>query len=463
MIRGRSIRLRMMLLFCAVVAVLLVLSYTGFYLMFERVVRDQLDRRLKETGGPIIADLIADPEEKDIDALNINDEYFEVIDTSGRVLQRSENLNSDLPLSSWPRVMSDPAFETVGTHATGEIRTVLIPFHIEDEVWLLVVGASTRDVQSALATLRHFAFILFPASLLLTAAISGVFATRSLRPVAQLTRQASQMIQQLSHSEPPASASIPDDRGNDELQLLAMTFNQLFARLDAVVGQLRQFVSDASHELRTPLSVLLGETELLLARQRSATEYETAARIMDSELRKLSRIVDGLFTLSMADAGQLRLAAEHLYLEEVLEEACRLAAPLANQKHIRIERKLQHDVLICGDAAFLRQLFLIFIDNAIKYSPPNTRLHVTLTVSEDVHIRFHDQGIGIAKEHVDRIFERFFRVGQAGPAESQSGGLGLSIAQAIVQAHHGSIQCESQPGIGSVFTIRLPLTLPASG
>ena len=201
--------------------------------------------------------------------------------------------------------------------------------------------------------------------------------------------------------------------------------------------------------------MLHGETEVLLTRPRSVAEYEAAARVMDSELKKLTRIVDGLFTLSMADAGQLRIAPEPLYLEEVLEESCGLAAPLANHKNIRIERELQHDVLFNGDATFLRQLFLIFLDNAIKYSASSTAVRVTLTKQDDVRIRFQDQGIGIANRDLQRIFERFFRA--APSSETQSGGLGLSIAQAIVQAHHGTIECESTPGVGSVFTIRLPI------
>jgi signal transduction histidine kinase len=202
--------------------------------------------------------------------------------------------------------------------------------------------------------------------------------------------------------------------------------------------------------------VLRGETELLLARKRTTEEYETAIRVLDAELKKLSHIVEGLFTLSMADAGQLRIAAEPLYLEEVLEETCTLAAPLANSKQIRIERELQPDVLFTGDAAFLRQLFFIFIDNAIKYSPAGTRLRVSLSADRDVRVQFHDQGIGISAEHQRRIFERFFRVSQTGSSDTQSGGLGLAIAQAIVGAHRGTIECESQPGVGSVFTCIFP-------
>ena len=398
----RSIRWRMFVLFCATAGALLAVCYAGFYLLFERVVREQLDRRLGEVAAPIIADLIVDPEDKDVDMLDIADEYFEVLDTSGAVLQRSKNLHVNLP------VAARPGFETVYLPGEGEIRLMVIPFQVGEETWLFVSGESTGDENAALATLRHFAIALLPASLLATAIVFGLYS------------------------------------------------NQLLARIEAVVGQLRQFVSDASHELRTPLAVLQGETELLLAKPRTTAEYETATRVMDSELKTLSRIVDGLFTLSMADAGQLRIAPEPLYLEEVLEEACGLAAPLASQKEIHIERHLDRDVLLHGDPAFLRQLFLIFLDNAIKYSPRGTRVDVTLAKHSDVRVRFQDEGIGISKEDLPRIFERFFRAAPSG--ESHSGGLGLSIAQAIVQAHHGTIECESTPGVGSVFTVQLPLT-----
>src|SRR5436190_8303611 len=293
----RSIRWRMFVLFCATAGALLAVCYAGFYLLFERVVREQLDRRLGEVAAPIIADLIVDPEDKDVDMLDIADEYFEVLDTSGAVLQRSKNLHVNLP------VAARPGFETVYLPGEGEIRLMVIPFQVGEETWLFVSGESTGDENAALATLRHFALALLPASLLATAIVFGLFS------------------------------------------------NQLLGRIDAVVRQLRQFVSDASHELRTPLAVLQGETELLLSQPRTPTEYETATRVMDSELKKLSRIVEGLFTLSMADAGQLRIAPEPLYLEEVLEESCALAAPLATQKQISIERSLDRDGLFEVDAA----------------------------------------------------------------------------------------------------------------
>jgi signal transduction histidine kinase len=393
----------MTFLFCLAAGALLAMCYTGFYFVFQRVVREQFDQRLTEIAAPIIFDIAGDPQDNDVDLLNFPSEYFEVLDSSGAVIQRSRTLNTNLPVS-----IGRMGFQTVQLPGAGEIRVTLIPFESGNNHRIFAAGASTREIDSALAAVRRFALVLLPVSLLLTAAVFSIYC------------------------------------------------NQLLAKIDAVVRQLREFVSDASHELRTPLSVLQGETELLLARPRTTVEYEKATRVIDSELKKLNRMVDGLFTLSMADAGQLRIAPEPLYLEEILEESCGLAAPLANHKRIEIERNLQPNVLLNGDPTFLRQLFLIFIDNAIKYSPSGTRVRVTLTRQDDVRVSFQDEGIGIAKDDLPRIFERFFRAAPTG--ETQSGGLGLAIAQAIVRAHDGRIECESEPGRGSLFTIRLPAT-----
>jgi signal transduction histidine kinase len=409
----------MMALFCAVVGVLLALSYVGFYLMFERVVEGQFDRELQQTAGPIIADMIRDrDDERDIDRLDIPGQYFEVISVSGHVLERSTNLKSPLQLTL------GKTLQNVESAEAGTLRAGLFPYTYGKESLFLVVAAPTHDVDSALTTMRRSALVVFPIALLLTALISRLFVARSLKPVADVTQKASAMIRELSPSPDAKLETLLSHSANpDELHRLSVTFNELFDRLNAVLAQLRQFVSDAAHEIRTPLSILRGETELLLAKPRTTEEYEQAVRIMDSELKKLSRMVDGLFTLSMADAGQLRLATEPLYLEEILEDACALAAPLAK-----------------------------------KYSSPGTQLDICLESGKDVQVRFKDQGIGIRREHQTRIFERFFRVAQNGSQESQSGGLGLSIAQAIVQAHHGAIECASEPGIGTTFTIRFPLS-----
>jgi signal transduction histidine kinase len=237
----------------------------------------------------------------------------------------------------------------------------------------------------------------------------------------------------------------------------------LFQGIDSAVGQLRQFVTDASHELRTPLSVLHGETELLLSKPRSAEEYRKTLSDFGDEFKKLNRIVEGLFTLSMADAGQLQLMSEPLYINEVLEEACALVTSRALAKNIVIVRELNEEIPYSGDEAFLHELFLIFLDNAIKYSSEGSRVLITLEQDAGkIRVHFQDQGIGISSEQLPFIFERFYRAVRHSSGETHSGGLGLAIAQAIVRAQGGAIECQSAPGVGSTFRVVLPATHSAS-
>ncbi len=470
MIYARSLRLRMMLLFCAVVGVLLAASYLAFYAVLSRVVRTQFDRRLLEAASPVVADIIADQDEEDVRLLNLPDEYFELLDPSGRVLVTSSNLQArplDLSASGLP--VSQAVFRTVHERGRGLLRIALVPFQRGAETRVLALAMPTRDADRALRSFRRMILWLLPLSLLLTAAISAWYVGRSLQPVGELTRQAAAMTERIRGAPADAidlqeSLKLPlpaSKNPHDELGRLAATFNQLFARVDAALRQLRQFVSDASHELRTPLSILQGETELLLSEPRAVEEYQKALQVIDDELKKLSRIVEGLFTLALADAGQLRLTTEPVYLNEVLDETCALVAPRAQAKSIAIERELKQEVPYVGDEAFLRQLFLIFLENAIKYSPMNTRVRVNLERSDgNIRVKFQDQGVGISIEHLPHVFERFYRAAKPEAGEAQSGGLGLAIAQAIARAHGGSIECESTPGAGSTFTVSLPLSNP---
>jgi two-component system, OmpR family, sensor kinase len=462
MIYVRSLRFRMILLFSLVVGSLLTFSYLGFYALLAREVRVQVDRQLLEAAGPVVADLNSDPNDEDVEQFDLPDEYFEILDPSGRVLQRSRNLRAQpLRIGVQPLDPSRIAFRTLEDDDRGRLRLALVPLvpRPGSGVRILAFALSTRDADLVLGRFRHLVLLLLPFSLLVTGLVSTWYVGRSLRPIAELTRRAADTTERVENPGRQALwAPLKVSNSPDELGLLADTFNRLFVRVDSVLRQLRQFVSDASHELRTPLSILQGETELLLAEPRSTEQYEKALGVIDEELKKLNRIVEGLFTLSMADAGQLRLARDPLYLNEVLEQACALISPRARAKNIDIERALGQEVAYLGDEAFFSQLFFIFLDNSVKYSPPHTRVRVDLRmVDSRVRITFEDQGAGIAKEHLPRIFERFYRVSTPAVGEAQSGGLGLAIAQAITRSMDGSIDCESTPGRGSTFTISLPL------
>jgi len=457
----RTLRFRMMALFSVIVAVLLAASDFGFYLLVSRAVRVQMDRELLVAAAPVSRDLVAEVNSQDVDELDAPDEYFQLLDLSGRVLQHSRNLQTEfLHVSYRYSDLARPAFRTVTDPQLGSLRLALIPLKTQPQPSVLMVAMPTRDSEQVLRNFRVVGLIFWSLSLLVTAWVSALYVGRSLAPINELSRHASETSDRVGRSElralwTPLFVAHP----TDELGRLAETFNHLFARVDGALRQLRQFVSDASHELRTPLAVLQGETELILSSPRNVEDYEKTLRVIDGELKKLTHIVEGLFTLAMADAGELRLVASPLYLNEVLEDACTLVEARAENKRISIKRELTQEISYIGDEAFLHELFLIFLDNGIKYSPPEAQIAVRLTTENGfVRACFEDQGFGISDHHRQHIFERFYRVVQPGTDEASSGGLGLAIAQAIARAHDGFIECHSIQGSGSVFIVNLPVS-----
>ena len=460
--KARTLRFRMMLLFCTVVGVLLAGSYLAFWALLAREVSAQIDRQLLETARPIVADLISDPTEQDVNELNLPGEYFELLDSPGRVLQRSRNISNDIDFKGLKFLTSKPVFGR-GAGPRGEgLRVAVVPFPLGGQWVFLAVAIPTQGTNRVLDSFGRVALLLFPLSLLLTASVSMLYVGKSLAPLTALREHAALMAKRVA-DRGGFWAPLPVTSRHDELGRLAETFNSLLRAVDSALSQLRQFVTDASHELRTPLSILRGETELLLSKPRNAEEYRRTIMALDAELGKLTRIVEGLFTLSMADTGQLRLASEPLYINEVLEDACTLVEPRARAKGVRITRDLRQEIAYSGDEAFLHELFLIFLDNAIKYSAAGTSVLVSIESKEDsISARFQDAGLGIPAERLPHIFERFYRAAPAGDGESQSGGLGLAIALAIAHAQGGSIECESKPGAGSTFTVVLPFRADTS-
>jgi signal transduction histidine kinase len=458
---AKTLRFRMMLLFTTVVGVLLAGSYLAFFGLLTSAVRTQLNRQLLETARPIIADINAEPKAQDVNRLDIPGEFFELLDTAGQVLQRSKNVTAPIELNGIKPTFSEPTFgsATIGHES---IRIALVPFQQGNQTRILLVAIPTLGTNSVLDSFGRVALLLFPLSLALTASISAFYVGRSLAPIKALTQHAALMARRVTNRSGFWSP-LPVSSPYDELSRLAETFNHLFQGIDSAVGQLRQFVTDASHELRTPLSVLHGETELLLSKPRSAEEYRKTLSDFGDEFKKLNRIVEGLFTLSMADAGQLQLMSEPLYINEVLEEACALVTSRALAKNIVIVRELNEEIPYSGDEAFLHELFLIFLDNAIKYSSEGSRVLITLEQDAGkIRVHFQDQGIGISSAQLPFIFERFYRAVRHSSGETHSGGLGLAIAQAIVRAQGGAIECQSAPGVGSTFRVVLPATHSAS-
>jgi heavy metal sensor kinase len=257
----------------------------------------------------------------------------------------------------------------------------------------------------------------------------------------------------------------------DEISRLIETFNEMISRLDQSFHQIRQFSSDASHELKTPLTILKGEVEVALRKERTSQDYEQILRSNLEEINRMSKIVDNLLLLARTETGEIRLFKEEVNLSQIVSEVVTQLAMLAHAKDLHIvATNHQENILLYGDALRIRQMLLNLIENSIKYTEPGGSISVSLERNaplslpgreqgsrDAVQIVVSDTGIGIAKEDQDRIFGRFFRVDKARSRDQGGSGLGLSICKWIVEAHQGEISVESELGKGSRFIVKLPI------
>jgi signal transduction histidine kinase len=241
---------------------------------------------------------------------------------------------------------------------------------------------------------------------------------------------------------------------------------------------MKQFSSDASHELKTPLTILKGEVEVTLRKERLPQEYQQILKSNLEEINRMSQIVEELLLLSKADTGEIRLNKEDINLSDVLNEIVAQMDILARSKRLYLSTSNHHqNIYFFGDALRIRELFINLIENGIKYTEEGGSVHIVLEMEQNppprnqsdwaggekekfVKIVVTDTGIGIAKEDQKRVFDRFFRVDKARSREEGGSGLGLSICKWIVEAHHGEIKVESELGKGSSFIVRMPFIPP---
>ena len=249
------------------------------------------------------------------------------------------------------------------------------------------------------------------------------------------------------------------ETSDPEIQKLALSYNDLMARRATNLRRARQFSADVTHELRTPLTILRGETELALRNGRDQNQLREVLESNLEEISRMSYLIEDLLLLSKSDLGEIPLKMELLHLDELIVELHHQAQLLATAKKISIELHCPGgQILLQADSLRLRQVFLNLLTNAIKYTPENGTVTIELALDEKaVAITITDTGIGIDNEHLDAIFDRFYRVNKTGNRNDGGSGLGLSIVKWIVNAHTGSITVSSAPGQGSKFIVELPL------
>ncbi len=295
---------------------------------------------------------------------------------------------------------------------------------------------------------------MFAPLILLAASGLGYWVSgRALSPVDALTRSARAI------SGTNLSSRLEQLHTGDELQRLSDTLNEMLGRIETAFLRVTQFTGDASHELRTPISLIRTEAEIALRKPRSEPEYRTALRHILLEAERTTSLVEKLLSLARADSGREALEIRPFNLRETVLKVASEWRIVAGPEALRFTEAITtSEVPVEGDETVLHQLLNILLDNAVKYTPAPGRIDLSLDQRDHKAVlRVADSGIGIAEDDQPKIFERFYRADKARSRELEGAGLGLAIAQWIVQQHHGSIEVQSAPGKGSTFVVELPL------
>jgi heavy metal sensor kinase len=342
-------------------------------------------------------------------------------------------------------------FET-RTDSQGYVRSIIYPVQSGKYFLTITYRLDQFNRQSA-----AFATLLFLAGItILTcfALLQHKLRGRNLAAIRRLTK----VINRTDTELVPPAFKVSDAAAPD-VQELARCYNKMMTRRSNNLRRARQFAADVTHELRTPLTILRGETELAL---RSGRDQEQLQQVLASNLEEISRmsyLIEDLLLLSKGDLGEIPLKMEHLDFNELITELHHQAQLLATAKNIKVELQAPKEVInLQADSFRLRQVLLNLLTNAIKYTPDDGDVFIKIESDGNfVTISVIDSGIGMDEEHLELIFNRFYRVDKTGNRNDGGSGLGLAIVKWIVDAHQGTIRVTSTPGQGSRFTVILPL------
>jgi heavy metal sensor kinase len=472
-----SVRVRLTLWYTAVLTCVLVVLAIATYFVLRQNFTHRTDASLVELAESFLATVNAEVRDElepngfsegisaAISEHKFRDIVFVVVDQQGGIIASSDpSFERNKPDQERPENLRDlmvhmlqvaQPFQTMHIGERG-YRSYVRRFPIAKTNYALIVLQSMHHQEELLESVTASFGIAIPLAVLLASAGGYFLARRSLSPVVAMSGQAGRIGAENLHQR------LEVRNARDELGHLAQSFNSLLDRLDQSFERQRRFMADASHELRTPVAILCGEADVTLSQSnRSTAEYKASLCILGAEAKRLKHIVEDLFTLARADAGQHPLMLEYFYLDELAAECARNVRTLASPKQITLRCEAPKEMLICADEALLRRMLMNLLDNAIKYTPEGGTVSITSEEQSGFYVvSIRDTGQGIPSELQPRIFERFFRADKVRSRSEDKGGgagLGLSISLWIAEAHGGRLELTHSGQDGSTFKVFLPV------
>ena len=453
--RRIPIRVRVTLVFAAVMAVVLVAVGLFLYLRLDAQLSESVDTALRsratevaaltrQTGGTL-SDAAANP------LIEQDESFAEIVSTDGSVLDATPQLRRTLVLGpdQLSRASDGPTFfnrpDVPGIES--EARILAAPTELDGKPVIAVVGSSLGDHDEAVSGLAKLLLIGGPVALLLASLAGYWVAGSALRPVDAMRRRAAE----ISAHDPGARLPVPEAR--DELSRLGETLNEMLARLEQALARERRFVDDASHELRTPLALHKVELELALLHARDEVELRAAIGSASDEIDRLIALAEQLLVVARSEDGELWINPERLAIDDMLGAIGARFEARAARAGRRLEVEPTDGELLVADRTRIEQALTNLVENAFMHGAGTVRIEARSS-GDLIELHVTDEGDGIPEDFIGRAFERFSR---ADAARGRGGsGLGLAVVDSIARAHGGSAHARNRPEGGADVWIELP-------
>ncbi len=452
-----TLSFRLTLWYSAIFFILILMGFFLFNLLLSSSLNKELDQNLLGEAKEISLLLerktihhVSSAMQLEAESEGVQKIFYRLMNRDGETIVKTDD-------SRWKIGPGRKAINTIVNGNDFFFETIAIPgsdyearalYSRLGKEYILQIMVTTEETYRFLALFRQIFMVIMGIMFILSTVVGWFMARRALTGVEEVTETAIQITDGLFDKRVRITGH------GEELDRLATTFNMMLEKLHTLITDIKETNDNIAHDLRSPVTRIRGIAETTLMSDGSDKEYEAMAGSIIEECDSLLTMINTMLYISQAEAGVLKPDISDVDLSQLISEACELFQPVAEDKGISVIQKTER-AIVRADKEKIQRVVANLLDNALKYTPE--RGVVTFTIAQDherVTVSVEDTGIGIAAEDIPKIFNRFFRCDSS--RSLQGVGLGLSLAKAIIQAHHGEISVSSEPGRGSVFTFTLP-------
>jgi len=437
-----SLKIRILFWFGSVNAIVLILFSFAFYYFLKQNIHLKMQTRLYQQAKQIQDEISSGEPLDQLIQKNLLQNSEVAIVKEGKIIDKSKNFILDNPAYYYQHEDQFFMLRSEKYLKAVYVLTLKQPFEGKLIVTTHEINNMVEDVEDTLLTLE-------PILLLILLFLGSKLIDKILIPIKRITQTTKEI--SINHF----SSTIPLPNKDDEIKALVISFNDMIQRLKEGVDNLDRFNSDVSHELKTPLTVIKGEIEITLRKLREPDAYIKSMQTISYEADQIEKIVENLLLLTKYSKENIKQTFEMCHLDAmVLNTLEKYDIPL-REKHLNLKIEKLEPILTKANPLLLGTIFSNLIDNAIKYTPEHKNITISLYKNDKIHFIIKDEGIGIPKEKLPKILDRFYRVDKSRNKKIKGFGLGLSIVKNSVELHGGEIKIISDLDKGTTVHIVL--------